>query len=249
MPSVHFCNPHHVTNRERRFLRLASHQPGAGQTSTMSNEPDVSDEELVEHVLGGRPALFEMLMQRHTERLRRVVRSVLKDDAQIDDVLQETFLRAFAHLSEFQGTAKFATWLTRIAVNEAVMRKRRAVEQVDVTAMEVSGREAGPEDVAASRQLGELLERAVEALPENYKDVFMLRVVDGFSVAETAWVLGVSEEAVRTRAFRANEALRALLAELQGGAAPVSEADKKARAARRTPRAPAAPTPEFAPRS
>lgn len=203
---------------------------------TMGN---VSDEELVEHVLGGRPAMFDMLMQRHTERLRRVVRSVLKDDAQVDDVLQETFLRAFAHLVDFQGNSKFASWLTRIAVNEAVMRKRRAVEQVDVSGMDLSGRDAGPEDVAASRQLGELLEKAVEALPENYKDVFMLRVVDGFSVAETAWVLGVSEEAVRTRAFRANEQLRAILAEAGGAGSAANAADRRARAARRTPRAPA----------
>lgn len=201
---------------------------------------NLSDEELVDLVREGRVALFELLIQRHAERLRRVVRSVLKDDAQIDDVLQETFMRAFAHLADFQGTAKFASWLTRIAVNDAVMRKRRAVEQVDVSGMDLSGGDAGPEDVAASRQLGALLEKAVEALPDTYKDVFMLRVVDGFSVAETAWVLGVSEEAVRTRAFRANEQLRQILTEAQAG---VSEADRTARAARRTPRAPAAPTP------
>ena len=203
----------------------------------MSN---LSDEELVELVREGRVALFELLIQRHADRLRRVVRSVLKDDAQIDDVLQETFMRAFAHLADFQGTAKFASWLTRIAVNDAVMRKRRAVEQVDVSGMDLSGGEAGPEDLAASRQLGALLEKAVEALPDNYKDVFMLRVVDGFSVAETAWVLGVSEEAVRTRAFRANEQLRLILTEAQAG---IIEADRTVRAARRTPRAPAPPIP------
>jgi RNA polymerase sigma-70 factor (ECF subfamily) len=172
----------------------------------------VSDEELVEHVRAGRVSLFELLMQRHADRLRRVVRAVLKDDAQIDDVLQETFMRAFSHLGEFQGTAKFASWLTRIAVNEAVWRKRRAVEHVDVHGLDLHGREAGPEDVTATKEMSELLERAVEKLPDVYKDVFMLRVVDGFSVAETAWVLGVSEEAVRTRAFRANEQLRSQLA-------------------------------------
>lgn len=205
----------------------------------MSN---LSDEALVELVREGRVALFEMLIQRHADRLRRVVRSVLKDDAQIDDVLQETFMRAFAHLADFQGTAKFASWLTRIAVNDAVMRKRRAVDQVDVSGMDLSDREAGPEDLAASRQLGALIEKAVEALPDTYKDVFMLRVVDGFSVAETAWVLGVSEEAVRMRAFRANEQLRQILTEAQG----TTEADRRVRVTRRTPRAPAAPTPESA---
>jgi len=173
----------------------------------------ITDEQLVQHVIEGRVALFEMLMYRHTERLRNIVRSVLKDDAQVDDVLQETFMRAFAHISELEGAATFAGWLTRIAVNEAVARKRREVEQVDVTELDLKGRDLGPEDVAASKQLGELLEKAVEQLPEMYKDVFMLRTVDGFSVAETAWVLGVSEEAVRTRSFRANELLRDLLAE------------------------------------
>ncbi|MBK7857402.1 MAG: sigma-70 family RNA polymerase sigma factor [Archangiaceae bacterium] len=172
----------------------------------------VSDEELVEHVKAGRATLFEPLMERHADRLRRVVRSVLKDDAQVDDVLQETFMRAFSHLEDFQGTAKFSSWLTRIAVNEAVWRRRRMVEHVDVQTVELGTREAGPEDVTATKEMSALLERAVEQLPDVYKDVFMLRVVDGFSVAETAWVLGVSEEAVRTRAFRANEQLRSQLA-------------------------------------
>jgi RNA polymerase sigma-70 factor (ECF subfamily) len=204
----------------------------------------ISDEQLVEHVREGRVALFEMLMHRHTERLRRVVRSVLKDEAQIDDVLQETFLRAFANLSTLQGGAKFASWLTRIAVNEAVWRKRRAVEHVDVHGLDLSGGDAGPEDVACGKQMGELLERAVEALPDMYQDVFMLRMVDGLSVAETSWVLGVTEEAVRTRAFRANELLRA---SLDDAVAPVSAARRRTRAAPRRRRAPASRTPASAP--
>ncbi|MBL8950669.1 MAG: sigma-70 family RNA polymerase sigma factor [Myxococcaceae bacterium] len=202
----------------------------------------ITDEQLVDHIKEGRVALFEMLMYRHTERLRKVVRSVLKDEAQVDDVLQETFMRAFSHLSELEGTAKFGGWVTRIAVNEAIWRKRRAVDQVDVTELDIGGREAGPEDVAASKQLGERLEQAVEQLPDIYKDVFMLRTVDGLSVAETSWVLGVSEEAVRTRAFRAHELLRDLLSE-------ANEARRRRPATPRTPRAPAAPTPEFAARN
>ena len=168
----------------------------------------VTDEELVEFVRAGRVSFFEMLMSRHTERLRRVVRSVLKDDAQVDDVLQETFMRAYTNLGTFAGQAKFSSWLLRIAVNEAIERKRGAVDHVDVNDVELKAKGAGPEDALASRQLGQVLEKAVEGLPENYRNVFMLRVVDGFSVAETAWVLGVSEEAVRTRAFRANAQLR-----------------------------------------
>lgn len=171
----------------------------------------LTDEELVELVRAGRSPVFEELMSRHTERIRRIIKSVLKDDAQVDDVLQETFLKAFSRLDSFQGTAAFASWLTRIAVNEAIWRKRSIAEHVDVSGLDIGSHEAGPEDHASNKELGEALEKAVEALPENYKDVFMLRVVDGFSVAETAWVLGVSEEAVRTRSFRANEALRTLL--------------------------------------
>jgi RNA polymerase sigma-70 factor (ECF subfamily) len=158
-----------------------------------------------------------MLMNRHTERVRGIVRSVLKDDAQIDDVLQETFLRAYMHLSDLNGEARFASWVTRIAVNEALWRKRRAVEHVELDGVELRANETDPEHAFANRELCAELERAVEALPENYRDVFMLRVVDGFSVAETAWVLGVSEEAVRTRAFRANEALRELLSRQASG--------------------------------
>jgi RNA polymerase sigma-70 factor (ECF subfamily) len=168
----------------------------------------LSDEELIRRIRAGRTQLFEVLMRRYTERLRRVVKSVLKDDAQVDDVLQESFLRAFSNLDTFNGAARFSTWLTRIAVNEAVWRKRRAVEQVDLSEHEPLSREQGPEEQASGKELAAALEHAVEALPESYRDVFMLRMVDGFSVAETAWVLGVSEEAVRTRAFRANEQLR-----------------------------------------
>jgi RNA polymerase sigma-70 factor (ECF subfamily) len=85
------------------------------------------------------------------------------------------------------------------------------VEHVELDGVDLRARDSDPEHAVENRELGEALEKAVEALPESYRDVFMLRVVDGFSVAETAWVLGVSEEAVRTRAFRANEQLRELL--------------------------------------
>jgi RNA polymerase sigma-70 factor (ECF subfamily) len=182
----------------------------------------LSDEEIVAKVLSGDVGMFRVLMRRHNQRLYRAVRAVLKDEQQTEDVMQEAYLRAFSHLKDFAGLARFSTWLTRIAVHEALFRTRRAahapVQTVgDLTELQAISNMASPEATIAHRQLVAIVERAVDELPEGYRDVFVLRAVDGLTVAEAAEVLDVSQEAVKTRTHRANEKLREVLEAWVGG--------------------------------
>ncbi len=182
------------------------------------------DEEVVRRVLGGEPALFEVLMRRHNQRVFRAVRSVLRDERECEDAMQQAWLDAYAHLGQFQGTAAFSTWLTRIALNEALGRVRRSrpgPTSAPTEEGELMGTAArDPERRASDRELGRMLEEAVDELPEGYRRVFVLREVDGMSTADAAAVLGVSEAVVKVRLHRARLALRDRLYARAGPAAP-----------------------------
>ena len=187
-------------------------------------EPLESDDLLVRRILGGEPALFERIMRRHNQRLFRAARAILNDDAEAEDVMQETYARAFAHLGQFRGDAQLGTWLTKIAVHEALarVRKRRrlaplpAVGEVEALPMPDRPTPSDPEHEAHNAELRKLLERAIDALPETYRTVFVLREVEGLSTATTAECLGVSEEVVKTRLSRARVRLRDGLYERAG---------------------------------
>lgn len=172
---------------------------------------ELSDELVASRVLAGEPELFELLMRRYNQRLFRVARSVVASDAEAEDVMQETYVRAFTHLGQFDGRAKLGTWLTKIALYESLARKRKGARfvplDVDNPRFETD-REASPERNAARRQLGTLLETALAELPESARLVFVLREVEGLSTAETAECLGVSEEAAKVRLHRAKAKLR-----------------------------------------
>jgi RNA polymerase sigma-70 factor (ECF subfamily) len=184
----------------------------------------MADTEVVRRVLGGEPALFEVLMRRYNQRVYRAVRSVLRDNRECEDAMQQAWLGAFAHLDQFKGAAAFSTWLTRIALNEALARVR---QRSRLTLAEESPQEADtmrsaaqdPEGLVANRELGRMLEEAVDELPEHYRGVFMLREVEGMSTADTALSLGLSEEVVKVRLHRARLALRDRLYARAGSAA------------------------------
>ncbi len=175
-----------------------------------------SDEEVVERVRAGQTELYEIIMRRHNQRLYRVARSILRDDSEAEDVMQDAYVRAYEHLDQFAGESKFATWLTRIAVHEALHRVRRRNrfqemppgdwEAQDMDAFKTTSPD--PEQQALGRELETLLERAIETLPVNYRTVFMLREIEGLSTAETAECLGEHEETVKTRLFRSRALLR-----------------------------------------
>ncbi|CAN5923153.1 RNA polymerase sigma factor [soil metagenome] len=176
----------------------------------------LTDEEIVGRVCAGEHELFELLMRRHNARVYRAARAILRDEGEAEDVMQDAYVRAYEHLKDFEGRARFSTWLTRIAVHEALarVRSRRRFESLDVHTEEPSmSTEAGasPEQQASDVEMRALLERAVDALSDDFRAVFVLRVVEGMSGAEVADCLGIGEETVKTRLFRARGRLQEML--------------------------------------
>ena len=194
--------------------------------TTSAQAPD-SDDALVPRILAGESALFERIMRRHNQRVFRAARAILNDDAEAEDVMQETYTRAFAHLGQFRGEAQLGTWLVRIAVHEAFARVRRrrrlaplpSDDDVETLPMPDRPMPIDPEREANNAELRRLLERAIDELPETYRTVFVLREVEGLSTATTAECLGVSEEVVKTRLSRARLRLRDGLYERAGAQA------------------------------
>ncbi len=175
-----------------------------------------SDELVVSRVLAGETALYELLMRRYNQRLYRVARAILRDDAEAEDVMQDAYVRAYQHLASFEGRSKFATWLTRIAVHEALARSRKRSRFQSLDAEDSNGdimktatsTDRTPEKQAYDRELSQVLEKAILALSEDYRLVFTLRDVEGMSTAETAECLNLTQENVKVRLHRAHAALR-----------------------------------------
>jgi RNA polymerase sigma-70 factor (ECF subfamily) len=188
----------------------------ADEVLTLAGTTALSDEEVVERVLAGDTALYEVVMRRYNTRLYRVARSILKNDAEAEDVMQDAYVRAFQHLGQFAGRAKFSTWLTRIAVHEALARVHKARRFEDWDDMnENQQNEIGatplrsnPESETASVEMSKILEQAIENLPEGYRAVVMMRDVEDMTTAETAECLSLTEENVKIRLHRAHGMLR-----------------------------------------
>ena len=184
---------------------------------------DLPDDSLVERARGHDLAAFEALMRRHNRRLFRVTRGVLRDSDAAQDAVQEAYLRAFTRLETYQPTGKFPAWLTRIALNEALMIRRRTpagtVSLEDVGEESVIAEEASDSNAPTADQYVEaaharvLLEHAIDSLPENFRMVFLMRAVEGLDVRETSESLGINPNTVRTRLFRATRLLRTELAQ------------------------------------
>jgi RNA polymerase sigma-70 factor, ECF subfamily len=183
----------------------------------IADDVQVSDEELVSRVLAGETEEFETLMRRHNRRVYRVARAVVRDDAEAEDVAQEAYVRAYQHLDQFQGRASFVTWLTSIAFHEALARVRKRARQQEIDAMDESSRDSlpqlamragSPEQRASAAEISNLLEDAIDGLPDKYRQVFMLRDVEEMSTTEAAACLGISEENVKVRLHRARALMR-----------------------------------------
>jgi RNA polymerase sigma-70 factor (ECF subfamily) len=188
---------------------LPTYSPGAssGVPATLV----LTDEEIVNRVSTGEVDLFEILMRRHNQRLYRAARAILQDDAEAEDAVQQAYLNAYRHLDQFQGRAQFSTWLTRIAVYEALARRKRV--GVNPSSEEGLGENTAspapdPERQAYGTDLSLLLESALAGLPEGYRSVFMLREVDGLSTAEAARHLRITDATVKTRLHRAKRLLQ-----------------------------------------
>jgi RNA polymerase sigma-70 factor, ECF subfamily len=203
------------------------------QIATLNERPEwreLSDDDVVARVKAGEEALFEVLMRRYNQRLYRVARAILRDDSEAEDVMQHAYVQGYLHLRQFAGRASFATWLTRIAVHEALGRvRKRGREQGAMPHEEgedrmsrVESPRADPEQQAAHGEARQLLEAAIAALPQNYRSVFVLRDVEGMNTTETASCLDLTDESVKTRLHRARAMLRKDLFQRAGVAAPTA---------------------------
>jgi RNA polymerase sigma-70 factor (ECF subfamily) len=156
-------------------------------------------------------------MRRHNRTLFRTARAILRDDAEAEDAVQEAYLHAHRALATFRGDARLSTWLVRIVANEALGRLRKRTRRADVLPLSpveeipAMRTEDGPESAAQRAAMRRLLEKRIDALPETYRAVFVLRALEELSVEETAAALGIAQATVRTRFFRARSQLREAL--------------------------------------
>jgi RNA polymerase sigma-70 factor, ECF subfamily len=177
-----------------------------------------SEAELIAAARNRDEAAIRALIKANNQRLFRVARAVLRSDAEAEDVVQATYVKAFTKLDSFRGDSAFSTWLTRIALNEALGRKRRQRPTVDITTMEdtaevIAFPGASPEAEAGRSQLRDMLAAAIDKLPEPFRLVFVLREIEELDIAETAVFLGIKPETVKTRLFRARRLIREALSE------------------------------------
>src|SRR5688572_26570577 len=199
----------------------------ATQAVPFENNPS-TDQDVIAQVLAGNTALFELLMRRYNERLFRVARAIVRDESEAEDVMQQAYVNAYTHLSQFNGTAQFSTWLTRIAVHEALARVRRqgryeALDDDDNLDAELVMERTttfDPERLASSGELRGLIEASIDRLPDGMREVFMLRDIEGLNTLETASCLDVSEDVVKTRLSRARATLRRAILDRTGTTMP-----------------------------
>jgi RNA polymerase sigma-70 factor (ECF subfamily) len=192
----------------------------------------LADEALVALARQHDDTAVRTLIRRHNQRLFRAARSIVRTDAEAEDVVQETYVRAFTHLDSFRGESRLSTWLTRIALNEALGRMRRRRPTVDIDRLDLETDDAmsrvlpfpspsaapNPEAGAAREQIRVVLERAVDTLPDDFRTVFVLRDVEGLSIEETAEQLGILPQTIKTRLYRARRLMRLAIQKELGGA-------------------------------
>ncbi len=178
------------------------------------------DTELVRRALIRDEAAVRAIIKAHNRRLYRLARGILRNDGEAEDVVQETYVRAFTHLADFRGNSSLSTWLSRIAMNEALGRLRRQRPGVELSSLPQGVLEAqiiqfpllsatdDPEKSMAQREIQHVVEVAIDELPEPFRMVFITRVVEGMNVEETAEILDLKPETVKTRLHRARAMLR-----------------------------------------
>ncbi len=187
-----------------------------------------SDTELVRRALARDANAFRAIMKTHNQRLYRLARGIVRNDSEAEDIVQEGYVRAFSHLESFRGDSTLSTWLSRIVINEALGRlrkKRRALEQsisgdpaleAKIIQFPLNASNDDPERTMAQRQILQFVERATDNLPDVYRTVFVARVIEGLSIDETAELLGIKPETVKTRLHRARNLVRKQLDEQIG---------------------------------
>ncbi len=196
----------------------SDHQP---RGVVMESQAQADDIIVLDRIRSGDCRAYEMVMRRYNQRLFRVARSILRSDDMAQDAVQEAYVTAFYKLDKYEPTGSFGAWLTRIAVNEALMIKRKNHRFIreDTWNVSVNGAQEGeqpaemsdPEDRVANAELARLIERAVDGLPEDYRTVFVLRDIQQLSIKETAESMGVNEATIKSRLFRARNLMQQML--------------------------------------
>jgi RNA polymerase sigma-70 factor (ECF subfamily) len=183
---------------------------------------DASDPDVIAAVVAGDTARFAVLVRRHNQAVFRACRAVIGDDTEAEDAVQSAWVQAYRALATFRGESTFRTWVTRIAVHEASHRlqARRRLAAVPIEEVMTMPAAVDPEGEAATEQLGRLLERHIDQLPEGMRVVLVLRDIMELDTAETASCLGIAEEAVRVRLHRARQALATTLLDSAGDLSP-----------------------------
>lgn len=185
--------------------------------STAAPSAASGDMQLVRRALARESDAFRAIMKAHNQRLYRIARGVVRNDSEAEDIVQEAYVRAFASLGAFRGDSSLATWLSRIVINEALgrLRKRRRTVAMPEPQAEIIQFPLNPSDdperTMAQRQILKLVEQATDSLPDVYRTVFVARVIEGLSIEETADLLGVRPETVKTRLHRARALVRKAL--------------------------------------
>jgi RNA polymerase sigma-70 factor (ECF subfamily) len=187
--------------------------------STVS--PDtLTDEEIVGRILDGEKEMYEIIIRRHNQRLFRISRAYTNDSNEAEDIVQQAYINAYEHLPSYQGRSKFSTWLTRILMNEALRRGKYRDRHIPLQTpssengekrrrlqLEVPTKE-NPDERVMNDELRTILERSIDGLPFKYRSVFVMREIDGMSIAETSESLGISPANVKVRLNRAKEMLK-----------------------------------------
>jgi RNA polymerase sigma-70 factor, ECF subfamily len=179
-----------------------------GSLSATSDLTGASDVALFDRIIGGDSAAFTELMRRYNGILYRTARGVTGNDSEAEDVVQEAWMRAYAHMAEFRGEAQICTWLVRIVLNEAFQRRRRLRRSLELEPDGDASMIPDPEAELSRVQVRDILERAIDALPTPFRTVFVMRAVNEMSVEEVAVQLGIPEATVRSRAHRSRALLR-----------------------------------------
>ncbi|HVJ76904.1 MAG TPA: RNA polymerase sigma factor [Hyphomicrobium sp.] len=197
--------------------------------SQLNNAAKPAEADLIRKAVAGDEMAVRAIIRAHNRRLYRVARSIVRDDSEAEDVLQEAYLHAFSALADFRGQSSLSTWLTRIVFNEALQRRRRRVDlPTEQTGLQqkmqsqvipfpyVGNRAVDPESMTVQREVISLIEHAIDELPEDFRTVLVARAIEDMSIEETAELLGIKPETVKTRLHRARRLLKEDLADYFG---------------------------------
>lgn len=178
----------------------------------------LSDEEIVNRIIDGQKSLFEVIIRRYNQRLYRIQKGYISDEEDVKDTLQTTYIKAFKKLDTFRGEAAFSTWLTRIAINEALLfiKKQKSRSNLHLYGSDDEKPEAtstfnSPDQQSIDQETREVLEKAINKLPPKYRSVYIMREVEEMSTKDTALALEISESNVKVRLMRAKKKLRHIL--------------------------------------